>query len=165
MNRNLRRNAPPAAALLLALGFGGCAPPPGGDPATDEGGAPASVLWNDATAGTIGETKGWTNKVEIADLDADGRPDLLFANGGDYSTPGTPEPNLVFMNTRSGTFENRTRDVFGETADLAHVQRVAERLASSLESVAEGLVVLRKHGPTPAGFPRRPGMAKKRPLA
>ena len=53
----------------------------------------------------------------------------------------------------------------GETADVAHVQRVAERLASSLESVAEGLVVLRKHGPTPAGFPRRPGMAKKRPLA
>ena len=53
----------------------------------------------------------------------------------------------------------------GETADVAQVQRVAERLASSLESAADGLVVLRKHGPTPPGFPRRPGMAKKRPLA
>jgi 16S rRNA (guanine527-N7)-methyltransferase len=53
----------------------------------------------------------------------------------------------------------------GETVDVARVQRVAERLASSLESAADGLVVLRKHGPTPPGFPRRPGMAKKRPLA
>ena len=28
-----------------------------------------------------------------------------------------------------------------------------------------GLLVLRKLGPTPAGFPRRPGVARKRPLA
>jgi hypothetical protein len=27
------------------------------------------------------------------------------------------------------------------------------------------LLVLRKLGPTPAGFPRRPGVARKRPLA
>ena len=53
----------------------------------------------------------------------------------------------------------------GETADRAQVSRAAEALAARLESDAEGLVVLRKTGPTPAGFPRRPGMAKKRPLA
>ena len=29
----------------------------------------------------------------------------------------------------------------------------------------EGLLVLRKLEPTPLGFPRRPGMARKRPLA
>ena len=29
----------------------------------------------------------------------------------------------------------------------------------------DGLLVLRKLGPTPAGFPRRPGIARKRPLA
>jgi hypothetical protein len=29
----------------------------------------------------------------------------------------------------------------------------------------DGLVVLRKLQPTPAGFPRRVGVAKKRPLA
>jgi hypothetical protein len=28
-----------------------------------------------------------------------------------------------------------------------------------------GFLVLRKLGPTPPGFPRRPGIAKKRPLA
>ncbi|MGH3076918.1 MAG: RsmG family class I SAM-dependent methyltransferase [Gaiellaceae bacterium] len=53
----------------------------------------------------------------------------------------------------------------GETADPEQVSRVADRLAASLEDDRAGLFVLRKLGPTPAGFPRRPGMAKKRPLA
>jgi 16S rRNA (guanine527-N7)-methyltransferase len=53
----------------------------------------------------------------------------------------------------------------GETADPARVAAVAERLAASLEPSPEGLLVLRKLGPTPPGFPRRAGMAKKRPLA
>jgi len=53
----------------------------------------------------------------------------------------------------------------GESADRGQVGRVAERLGGRLESGAGGLVVLRKVGPTPAGFPRRPGVAKKRPLA
>lgn len=53
----------------------------------------------------------------------------------------------------------------GETADLDAVAAVAERLNARLEYDAEGLAVLRKLGPTPPGFPRRAGMAKKRPLA
>jgi 16S rRNA (guanine527-N7)-methyltransferase len=53
----------------------------------------------------------------------------------------------------------------GETAEPDRVAQVAERLASRLEDVREGLLVLRKLGPTPPGFPRRPGIAKKRPLA
>ena len=53
----------------------------------------------------------------------------------------------------------------GTTADHAHVSRVAEALGSELESAEEGLLVLRKLRPTPPGFPRRAGMAKKRPLA
>ena len=52
----------------------------------------------------------------------------------------------------------------GETAEPQRVGRVAERLAASLEDDRDGLLVLRKLGPTPSGFPRRPGMAKKRPL-
>jgi 16S rRNA (guanine527-N7)-methyltransferase len=52
----------------------------------------------------------------------------------------------------------------GETADPERVSRVADRLAASLEDDRAGLFVLRKLGPTPAGFPRRTGMAKKRPL-
>jgi 16S rRNA (guanine527-N7)-methyltransferase len=53
----------------------------------------------------------------------------------------------------------------GETARLDAIAAVVERLAARVEEAREGLVVLRKLGPTPPGFPRRPGMAKKRPLA
>jgi 16S rRNA (guanine527-N7)-methyltransferase len=52
----------------------------------------------------------------------------------------------------------------GETADERAVARVAERLGAGLEGSQDGLLVLRKTAPTPSGFPRRPGMAKKRPL-
>jgi 16S rRNA (guanine527-N7)-methyltransferase len=53
----------------------------------------------------------------------------------------------------------------GETADANRVAHVAELLGAKLEQDANGLLVLRKLGPTPPGFPRRPGMAQKRPLA
>ena len=51
------------------------------------------------------------------------------------------------------------------SADRDAVAAVAARLNGRLEEDLDGLVVLRKRGPTPAGFPRRPGIAKKRPLA
>jgi 16S rRNA (guanine527-N7)-methyltransferase len=53
----------------------------------------------------------------------------------------------------------------GRDVDLDPVRRVAERLGGRVESDLEGLAVVRKLTATPAGFPRRPGMAKKRPLA
>jgi 16S rRNA (guanine527-N7)-methyltransferase len=53
----------------------------------------------------------------------------------------------------------------GKKADRRAVGLVAERLGGQLESDEDGIVVVRKAHATPAGFPRRPGMAKKRPLA
>ncbi len=53
----------------------------------------------------------------------------------------------------------------GRDVDLDPVRRVAERLGGSIESDLDGLAVVRKLTATPTGFPRRPGMAKKRPLA
>jgi 16S rRNA (guanine527-N7)-methyltransferase len=53
----------------------------------------------------------------------------------------------------------------GETAQADRVAVVAERLAAEPEDSPPGLLVLRKVGPTPPGFPRRPGVARKRPLA
>jgi 16S rRNA (guanine527-N7)-methyltransferase len=53
----------------------------------------------------------------------------------------------------------------GPSADAAAVARAAEKLAGRLAEGPPGLLVLRKEGPTPPGFPRRPGMARKRPLA
>jgi 16S rRNA (guanine527-N7)-methyltransferase len=53
----------------------------------------------------------------------------------------------------------------GESAEPERVSRVAARLAGELVPGPDGLLVIRKTGPTPPGFPRRPGVAKKRPLA
>lgn len=53
----------------------------------------------------------------------------------------------------------------GESADRDAVARVAELLGGQLESDDDGIVVVRKVRPTPPGYPRRPGTAKKRPLA
>ncbi len=53
----------------------------------------------------------------------------------------------------------------GPTADRERVAAVAERLAGRLAEAPSGFFVIEKVGPTPPGFPRRPGLAKKRPLA
>jgi 16S rRNA (guanine527-N7)-methyltransferase len=53
----------------------------------------------------------------------------------------------------------------GPTADLAAVAKVSQLLGGGVPEEHDGLVVLRKVAPTPAGFPRRVGVAKKRPLA
>jgi 16S rRNA (guanine527-N7)-methyltransferase len=53
----------------------------------------------------------------------------------------------------------------GPTADAAAVARVAEQLGGRLAESPPGFLVLRKEEPTPPGFPRRTGVARKRPLA
>jgi 16S rRNA (guanine527-N7)-methyltransferase len=53
----------------------------------------------------------------------------------------------------------------GPSAQRDRVARVAEQLGSELTESPPGLLVIRKVDPTPAGFPRRPGVARKRPLA
>jgi hypothetical protein len=53
----------------------------------------------------------------------------------------------------------------GPSAEADRVARVAEQLAAELVDSPAGFLVLHKVGPTPPGFPRRAGMAKKRPLA
>ena len=52
----------------------------------------------------------------------------------------------------------------GPEADAEEVATVARRLAAEPDESPAGLLVLRKVGPTPEGFPRRPGVARKRPL-
>jgi 16S rRNA (guanine527-N7)-methyltransferase len=52
----------------------------------------------------------------------------------------------------------------GPSVDLEHVARVAVQVGGELDSNRKGLLVLRKVRPTPAGFPRRTGVARKRPL-
>jgi 16S rRNA (guanine527-N7)-methyltransferase len=53
----------------------------------------------------------------------------------------------------------------GPSADAETVATVAARLAGELVESPSGLLVLRKVDSTPDGFPRRVGVARKRPLA
>jgi 16S rRNA (guanine527-N7)-methyltransferase len=53
----------------------------------------------------------------------------------------------------------------GEHADLEPLAAASEQLGAATPEMQDGLAVLRKVAPTPPGFPRRPGVAKKRPLA
>jgi 16S rRNA (guanine527-N7)-methyltransferase len=53
----------------------------------------------------------------------------------------------------------------GRSADPEQVARVAERVGGRLADSPPGLLVLEKVAPTPPGFPRRVGVARKRPLA
>ena len=52
----------------------------------------------------------------------------------------------------------------GPSADREVARLAAERLHGALDDRGS-YVVARKTGPTPPGYPRRPGMAQKRPLA
>jgi 16S rRNA (guanine527-N7)-methyltransferase len=52
----------------------------------------------------------------------------------------------------------------GPSVDADHVDRVSRRLGGKLASLEKGLLVLEKLAPTPPGFPRRTGVARKRPL-
>jgi 16S rRNA (guanine527-N7)-methyltransferase len=53
----------------------------------------------------------------------------------------------------------------GPTVEIDRVAQVAEQLGGGPPEEHDGLLVVRKLAPTPEGFPRRPGMARKRPLA
>ena len=52
----------------------------------------------------------------------------------------------------------------GPSVDADHVARVADRVGGGAVEQVPGLLVIPKLAPTPEGFPRRPGVAKKRPL-
>ena len=53
----------------------------------------------------------------------------------------------------------------GPSTDVEAASRVAERLGGGEPALESGVLVVPKVANTPPGFPRRPGMAKKRPLA
>jgi 16S rRNA (guanine527-N7)-methyltransferase len=53
----------------------------------------------------------------------------------------------------------------GPSADRQAIAAAAGRIAGEPTESPPGFAVIRKTGQTPRGFPRRPGIAKKRPLA
>ena len=53
----------------------------------------------------------------------------------------------------------------GASVDPAPLAQAAERLGSERPELRDGLLIFRKVVPTPEGFPRKVGIARKRPLA
>lgn len=138
------------AVATLALALAGCGTglnaPDGSSAPTAEPTAHAAPafadmpgLWTDATASTIGEEEDWTNRVELADVNDDGRVDILFANGGDYDGPGDPVPTRVFLNQGDGEpFREATSEMLGDFAGFARVVRVRDLNADGLPEIVIG---------------------------
>jgi hypothetical protein len=134
---------PGLLVTLVVLALSAC----GGDQQSEQGcEAPAEKsastdpnnLWDDATKSTIGATKEWTNKVELADINGDRLVDVLFANGGDYDYPGEPTFSQVFLNQGPDQmFEEATRQVF-PNAMLARVIKVRDVNADGSPDILVG---------------------------
>ncbi len=83
-------------------------------------------LWVDKTNSTIGTTYGYTNRVELADINGDDLVDVLFANGGLYDMPGKPDHSKVFLNQGPDqSFEGATHQILPK-AMLARVIKVRD---------------------------------------
>ena len=50
----------------------------------------------------------YTNQLTIGDLDGDGDLDIVFANGGNFSSPGPLLPQRVYINDGSGHFTDQS---------------------------------------------------------
>ena len=129
--------------VVIALSVLGCgaqqpesaceAPPQEGSASTDP-----KNLWKDATMSTIGRTYGWTNRVELADINSDDLVDILFANGGNYDMPGKPDHSKVFLNQGPDqSFEGASRQVL-PNAMLARVIKVRDVNADGSPDILVG---------------------------
>ena len=84
-------------------------------------------LWVDETQTYLPETKEWTNRVEVADINSDNKLDLLFANGGNYSEPGALESSRIFINQGPNKkFKEITKQIFDESKYLSRVIKVRD---------------------------------------
>ena len=146
MKRNIRLvRQPTLVAVFLLLGafaLIGCGAQQSEDaceaPAESAAFAKPDDLWIDETRATIGKTGRWTNKVELADINSDDLVDVLFANGGDYETPGKPAFSQVFLNRGPDQkFEEATRRVLPD-AMLARVIKVRDVNADGVPNILVG---------------------------
>jgi hypothetical protein len=139
----LRRGFGLVLIIMIALSVLGCGaqqPESACEAPAEEASAPTdpTKLWKDATLSSIGRTYGWTNRVELADIDGDDLIDILFANGGDYDTPGEPDFSKVFLNQGPDErFKGASRKVLPK-AMLARVIKVRDVNADGSPDILVG---------------------------
>ena len=92
---------------------------------------------------------------------------MSWRDGRSWFAEGQHQRGRQYRERQAEPLHGVTQVPFGRqrVGEDAEVARIAERLAAELDEAPEGFLVLRKTGPTPAGFPRRTGVARKRPLA
>ena len=96
-------------------------------------------LWEDKTETYLPITGEWTNRVEVADINGDKMIDLLFANGGNYSSPGEPEFSRIFVNQGADKkFKEVTDQVFSDSKFLSRVIKVRDINSDSIPDIILG---------------------------
>jgi hypothetical protein len=65
----------------------------------------------------------YTNQSTVGDIDGDGDLDILWANGGNFGTPGTPQRLRVYINNGAGVFTDETN---ARTGGLTGLHRGVE---------------------------------------
>ncbi|WP_273567478.1 FG-GAP-like repeat-containing protein [Maribacter halichondriae] len=96
-------------------------------------------LWEDKTETYLPITREWTNRVEVADINGDKMIDLLFANGGNYSSPGEPEFSRIFVNQGADKkFKEVTDQVFSDSKFLSRVIKVRDINSDSIPDIILG---------------------------
>lgn len=98
----------------------------------------AAFLWEDQTATYLPLTAEWTNRVEVADINGDQLPDLLFANGGNYSTPGKAEPCRIFINQGAGKMFEEDTVILESMRFYARVVKVVDINADDIPDIFIG---------------------------
>ena len=94
-------------------------------------------LWEDQTEKYLPQTAEWTNRVEVADLNQDGRIDLLFANTESTYLPKEQLDRICADDIRPGSIlfiHHPTREVSGGFMDLTYPLKNWQAVHAALDA-------------------------------
>ena len=86
------------------------------------------ALWVHGPENPLPGESNWSNKAEVADLNGDGWPDILFANGRGYASAQGGERNQVLLNPAGNEipWNDSSNIVFGKQADQSRAIKVRD---------------------------------------